>query len=149
MRRIATIVLLLLLVLFGAYTALWFFIADRIADEIAQWAERERQHKLDVSWETLRVRGYPLAYRVEASGLRLRDLVPGRAAELRAPLIQASARPWNFRSWAVDVPSGFTASAGPADAPRATLSAQTAAGDVVIDAESDLAVTLDLQASRF
>ena len=71
MRRVATVVLLLLVVLFGAYTALWFFIADRIADEIAQWAKRERQHKLDVSWETLRVRGYPLAYRVEASGLQL------------------------------------------------------------------------------
>ena len=29
MRRIATVVLLLFLVLFGAYSALWFFIADR------------------------------------------------------------------------------------------------------------------------
>ena len=100
-RRIATIVLLLLLVLFGVYTALWFFIADRMQDEIAQGAERERQNKLDISWEKLRVHGYPLAFRIEASGLRLRDLMPKRAAELRVPLVEARAAPWNFRSWAV------------------------------------------------
>ena len=145
MRRVATVILLLLVVLFGAYTALWFFIADRVADEVAQWAARERQRKLDVSWETLRVRGYPLAYRIEASGLRFRDLVPGRAAEIRVPLLQATARPWNFRSWMIDVPSGLTATVGPADAPRARLSAQTLAGDVVLDAERDIAITLDLQ----
>ncbi len=71
--------------------------------------------------------------------------MPGRAVEIRVPLVQASAHPWNFRSWAIDVPSGLTATAGPADAPRARLSAQTLAGDVVLDAERDIAITLDLQ----
>jgi hypothetical protein len=149
MRRVATVVLLLLFVLFGAYTALWFFIADRVADEIAQWAERERQRKLDVSWEKLGVRGYPLVYRVEASELRLRDLVPGRAVEVRVPLMQASAQPWNFQAWTIDVPSGLTATAGPADAPRAQLSAQSLAGDVVLDDERDIAVMLVLNRPVF
>src|SRR3954447_904813 len=97
MRRIATIVLLLLLVLFGAYTALWFFIADRMQDEIAHGAERERQNKLDISWEKLRVHGYPLAFRIEASGLRLRDLMPKRGADLEALWLEERAGPWNFR----------------------------------------------------
>src|SRR3954451_9624946 len=145
MRRIATVVLLLLLVLFGAYTALWFFIADRMADEIAQWAERERQHKLDVSWDKLRVGGYPFVFRIEASGLRVRDAMPGRAAEARAPLMEASAYPWNFRSWALALPAGLTASTGPAAAPRATLTAQTVSGEVVRGAERDIAITLDLE----
>src|SRR4051812_37134054 len=145
MRRIATVVLLLLLVLFGAYTALWFFIADRMADEIAQWAERERQHKLDVSWDKLRVGGYPLVFRIEASGLRVRDAMPGRAAEARAPLMEASAYPWNFQSWALALPAGLTASTGPAAAPRATLTAQTVSGEVVRGAERDIAITLDLE----
>jgi hypothetical protein len=144
MRRVATIVLLLLLLLGGAYTALWFFIADRMADEIAQWAERERSRKLDVAWENLRVGGYPLAFRVQARGLRFRDLVPGRAAELRVPLIEASARPWNFQSWAIDVPGGLAATAGPVETPRAKLTAQIVSGEILIDAESDIAVTLDL-----
>ena len=69
MRRVATVFFLLLLVLFGVYTALWFFIADRMTDEIAQWAARERSRKLDVTWETLRVRGYPFVFRIEAGGL--------------------------------------------------------------------------------
>jgi hypothetical protein len=144
MRRIATVVLLLLFVLFGGYTALWFVIADRMRDEIVQWAAREREHKLDVSWENLRVGGYPLAFRIEAGGLRLRDLMPGRAAEARAPLMQASAHPWNFRSWAIALPAGLTAISGPAEAPRATLTAQTVSGTVVRDAEHDVAITLDL-----
>src|SRR4051812_32128221 len=144
MRRIATVVLLLLLVLFGAYTALWFFIADRMADEIVQWAERERQHKLDVSWDKLHVGGYPFAFRIQASGLRVRDPGRGRAAEARAPLIEASAYPWNFRSWALALPTGLTASTGPAEAPRATLTAQTVSGEVVRGAERDIAITLDL-----
>src|SRR4051794_12429088 len=104
MRRIATVVLLLLVVLAGAYSALWFVIAGRIESEIAQWAERERQRRLDVAWQRLEVAGFPLAFRVMAREVRLRDLMPGRAAELRAPLIQASAHPWNFRSWTIDVP---------------------------------------------
>ena len=144
MRRIATIVLLLLLVLFGAYTALWFFIADRMQDEIAQGAERERQNKLDISWERLRVHGYPLAFRIEASGLRLRDLMPKRPAEVRAPLVEARAAPWNFRSWAVAAPAGLTAVAGPPEAPRATLTVQAVSGEVVLGAERDVAITLDL-----
>jgi hypothetical protein len=144
MRRVATIGLLLLVVLFGAYTALWFFIAGRIEDEIARWAERERQRQLDVAWDGLRVGGYPLRFRIAASGVRLRDLVPGRAAELRAPLVEASARPWNFRSWAIAAPGGLTASAGPPDAPRAILTAQTLSGEVVTDVESDIAASLSL-----
>jgi len=144
MRRIATVVLLLLLVLFGAYTALWFVIADRMQDEIAQGAERERQNKLDISWEKLRVHGYPLAFRIEASGLRLRDLMPKRAAEVQAPLVEARAAPWIFRFWEVAAPSGLTAVAGPPEAPRATLTVQEVSGEVVLDAERDVAITLDL-----
>jgi hypothetical protein len=145
MRRIATGVLLLLLVLFAAYTALWFYVANRMTDEIAQWAARERQHRLDVSWDLLRVRGYPLAYRIEANGLHVRDLMPGRAAELLVPQVQASANPWNFRSWTIETPAGLTALAGPSGSPRAKLTASTAAGNVAIDAERDIAVTLELE----
>jgi hypothetical protein len=144
MRRIATVVLLLLLVLFGAYTALWFYIANRISGEIAQWAAREREHRLDVSWETLDVGGYPLEFRITANGLHVRDLMPGRPAELQVKLMQASAHPWNLHSWAIEAPDGLTAAAGPADSPRAKLTADTVAGDVGLDAERDIAVTLDL-----
>jgi hypothetical protein len=144
MRRISTVVLLLLVVLFGAYTALWFVIADRMTDEIAQWAAQERQHKLDVSWETLRVGGYPLAFRIAASELRVRDLMPGRAAEARAPLMQASASPWNLGSWTIALPTGLTAITGSVEAPRAMLTAQTVSGEVVRDTERDIAITLDL-----
>src|SRR4051794_35163046 len=144
MRRIATVVLLLLLVLFGAYTALWFFIANRMTDEVAQWAARERQHRLDVSWESLQVSGYPLEFRITANGLHARDLMPGRGAELQMKLMQASAHPWSFRSWAIAAPDGLTATVGAVDSPRAKLTAQTVAGDVVLDAKRDVAVTLDL-----
>ena len=70
--------------------------------------------------------------------------MPKRAAELRAPLVEARAAPWNFRSWAVAAPAGLTAVAGPPEAPRATLTVQEVSGEVVLDAERDVAITLDL-----
>jgi Uncharacterized protein conserved in bacteria (DUF2125) len=75
--------------------------------------------------------------------------VPGRAVEVRVPLMQASTQPWNFQAWTIDVPSGLTATAGPADAPRAQLSAQSLAGDVVLDDERDIAVMLVLNRPVF
>lgn len=144
MRRIAILGLILFLVLFGAYTALWFFVAGRMTHEVASWAERERPHKLDVSWEALRVGGYPFAFRIVASEVRLRDLTPGRAAEIRLPTIEASAHPWDLQSWAVDAPAGLTAVAGSAGAPRARLTAQSVAGGVVLGTDHDVAISLDL-----
>jgi hypothetical protein len=143
MRRVATIVILLLLVLFGGYTALWFFVADQIEREISRWAEA-RPEKFAVSWDTLGVGGYPLAFRVEAGGLRVRDLTPGRTIEFRAPDLTASAHPWNFRLWQIAAPAGLTATAGPADAPAAKLTAQTAAGEIVLKAERGIDIALDL-----
>ncbi|MGE0260257.1 MAG: DUF2125 domain-containing protein [Alphaproteobacteria bacterium] len=149
MRRVATVVLVLLLVLFGGYTALWFYVSSRMADEIAQWAGEQRLHRRDVSWDKLRMGGYPLAFSVTANEVRFRDLMPGRAGEIKAPLIEASTRPWNFRSWAIDAPSGLTAIGGPADAPRVRLTSQSASGSVAIDAGRDIAVTVDLQHPAF
>ena len=143
MRRLG-IVLFVLLLAFGLYTGLWFFIADRMAASIAQWADEARPRRLDLTWQSLTVAGYPLAFRIELSAARLRDTASGRALELRTPLLSASARPWNFRLWTVSAPSGLTATAGAADAPSATLTARAAAGEVELTAEREIAIALDL-----
>jgi hypothetical protein len=79
-----------------------------------------------------------------ANEMRFRDLMPGRAGEIKVPVIEASARPWNLRSWAIDAPAGLTATTGPAETPRASLTSQAATGAVVVDTDH-VALKLDLQ----
>ena len=145
MRRLGIVTLVLLLVLFGFYSAAWFFVADRMTQEISHWAEETRPRSLDASWSGLRVGGYPLAFRVEASEVRLRDLMRGRELELRAPIVSARARPWNFAVWEIEAPAGLTAFAGPASSPRARLTADAAEGGVVLGDGRKINVKLDLE----
>ena len=145
MRRLGIVTFVLLLVLFGGYSAVWFVVADRIAEGVRRWADQALARNLDLSWQSLRVAGYPLAYQIELGEARLRDTTSGRALELRTPVVSASARPWNFRLWEVSAPAGLAAIAGPADAPVATLTARAAEGQVTLTAERRTDVRLGLE----
>ena len=144
MRRFG-IVLLILLLLFGAYTVAWFVVADRIAGSIVQWADDARSRNLDTTWQSLHVAGYPLAYQIELSDARLRDLTSGRALELHAPRLSGNARPWNFQLWEIDAPAGLTAIAGPTAAPAATLTARAAKGHVRLNGERNADIKVGLE----
>lgn len=145
MRRLGIVVVVLLLALSGFYSAAWFFVADRMAQEIAHWADSERARNLDLSWARLDIAGYPLAFRIEASEVRLRDRMRGREAELHTPVLSARARPWDFRVWQIAAPAGLSAFAGPAEAPRARLTADAAKGEIVLGDNRQTSVTLDLE----
>src|SRR5579863_941618 len=103
----------LLLALAGAYTAYWFVAAGRVKEGAGQWAGSLRAQNLDLSWNALRVGGFPLAFRVELSEVRLRPNSPGGTAapgaELHLPVLSGSARPWNFRAWRLAAPDGLSA----------------------------------------
>ncbi len=148
MRRLGLAVAVLLLALSGAYTAYWFVAAGRIEDGFGQWAGSLRAQNLDLSWTALRVRGFPLAFRVELSKARLRPDGAGGAAipaaEARMPLLSGSARPWNFRVWHLAAPDGLSATAGPSGGPSATLTAQAASGSLAVGAAGGATLWLDL-----
>jgi hypothetical protein len=137
----------LLVALFGVYSAYWSIAAGRIEDGIGEWAQSLRPQNLDLSWRAIRVGGFPFVFRVELSDARLRDGLgsPGSAGgEIHVPLLSGSARPWNFLVWRLAAPDGLSATAGPADRPAARLSARAALGSVAVSGESGAAVWLGL-----
>lgn len=123
---------LLLLVAFGGYSAFWFVAAGRVEDGIGQWAQSLRaKNKLDLTWKTVRVGGFPFAFRIGLGEARLHNLASG-GGELQMPVLSASARPWQFRVWRLAAPDGLTASQGPAGTAGATLTARSAEGTVAV-----------------
>ncbi len=142
------IAVLLLLVVCGAYTAFWFVVAGKLEEGLTEWAQSAPAQKLDVSWRTLRVGGFPLAFHIELSDAALRDGAITPPAELHAPLLSGSARPWNFRAWRLTAPGGLSAAAGPATEPIAKLTAPAASGAVVVADEGGATIWLDLDQAR-
>ena len=137
----------LLLVICGAYTALWFVVAGKLEEGLTEWAQSARAQKLDVSWRQLRVGGFPLAFEIELRDAALRDEAITPPAELHAPLLSGSTRPWNFRAWRLTAPGGLNAAAGPAAEPVAKLAAQAASGAVVV-ADEGATIWLGLDQPR-
>ncbi len=133
----------LLVIIFGGYTAFWFIAAGRVEDGIGQWAQSLRPQHLDLAWRAVRVGGFPLAFRVELSEARLRNSGSG-GGEVQMPAVSASARPWDFRVWQLAAPKGLTASEGPAGAAGATLTARSATGSVAVGADGGATVWLAL-----
>src|SRR5437879_6584933 len=109
--RLGLAVTVLLVAIFGAYGAFWFVVAGRLEDGVAQWAQSLRAQNVDLSWGTIRVGGFPLAFRVALSEARLRDLATTPKGEVHAPLLSGSAAPWNFRVWQLTAPQGLSGTA--------------------------------------
>ena len=131
MRRIGIIVaaVLLLLVLAG-YTAAWFIIAGRVEAGAAEGAEMLRAQNLDLTWQGLRVAGFPFSFRVELSQARLRATNVNPPVELRAPTVSAGTRPWAFRVWQLAAPEGLTVAPAAGATPAASLDAQAMTGSL-------------------
>lgn len=142
--RLGLAAALVLLAALGAYAAYWRIAAGRLADGVAEWARSLRAQNLDLSWQAIRVGGFPLAFRIELSGARLRNGAAAPAAELRVKRLSGSARPWNFRAWRLLAPEGLSATAGPAEGPLAELTAAAASGSLALGAEGGATLWLDL-----
>ena len=139
-RRGLSAALLLLVLLCGLYAGFWFVAASRIADGFTQWAQSQRAQNLDLSWRSIAVRGFPLAFAVELSEARLRAgpaNAPG--GELTVPRLSAVARPWNFRRWELVAPVGLGANAGPVG-----LRSASAVGSLAVGGEGGVAAWLRL-----
>ena len=142
MRPRTLIALVLLLVLVGAYGAFWFIVSGRIEDDVVAQASSLRRQNLDLSWTAIRVGGFPFAFDVRLSEARLRGTATAPPPEMRAPVLFASARPWNFRDLHLSAPDGLSAAAGAEPLPK--LNAQTATGAVAVGSEGDITVWLTL-----
>ena len=147
--RFGLVIVAALLVIGGGYTAYWFLVARRIEAEIVDWARSQRAEKIDVSWQNMRVSGYPSAFRVDLGSAALRDGAISPSPELHVPVLSGTARPWDFADWRLAAPDGFTADFAAADAstPR-KLIVHTADGVVSMEREGGWTLRLTLRDTR-
>jgi hypothetical protein len=134
----------LLLVVAGGYTVYWFIAAARLPEGIGQWAKSLRRYQIDLSWQGLRVGGFPFAFRLEVSGVEFRDRAPVAQSTLRVARLTASAAPWNFSVWQLAAPDGLRETVGSGPLPSVTLSAHSAAASVLVADAGDTIVWLGL-----
>jgi hypothetical protein len=143
--RFGLMILAALLLIGGGYTAFWFLVAQRIEAGIVDWAQSQRADKIDVSWQRVRVSGYPVAFRVDLDSAALRDRAITPSPELHVPVLSGTARPWNFADWRLAAPDGFTADLAAAGrGTPAKLIAQSADGVVSIGPEDGWTLRLTL-----
>jgi hypothetical protein len=146
--RLSLVILGALLIVAGAYTGYWFFVAGQIEDSVVAWAQSARSDKVEVSWRTLRVAGFPGAFRVELDAAALRDNALTPAPEFHLPVVSATARPWDFTNWRLAARDGFGAEiAGSGARAPAKLLVQRADGVVTIAREGGWKLWLKAQRS--
>jgi hypothetical protein len=150
MRRASRIgllaVIIVLLVLGGAYTAFWFVAASRIEQGVADAAQTLRAQNLELTWKSLDVSGYPLSLRVELGQPVLRSTAGNPRGEVHAPLLSASAHPWNFHIWQLAAPEGIVAEPAPGSAPGGRISAKAMTGSLVASDDAGATLWLHLDA---
>ncbi len=132
----------------GVYSVFWWIAAGKIEEAAASGRETARAQKIDVSWQNMRVAGYPFSFRLELTGIALKSGATSPPAALQAPSATASIRPWNFhRAW-FDAPDGLSASFGPDNLPLARLTADDADGAVAITSDGDATIWLSLYGAK-
>ena len=132
----------------GAYSAFWWIAAGKIEDAATAWRDTAHQQKIDASWQGMRVAGYPFSFRLELADVSLIDGASNPPAELQAPILEASIRPWNLHAAWLAVPDGFSATLGPKAAPLARLGAEHGSGAVARDGDGGTTVWLSLYQAK-
>jgi hypothetical protein len=144
--RLGFVILALLLVLLGGYSAYWLIVAGQIKDGVAAWAQAEQAEKVDVSWQKIGVTGFPFRCRIAFETAVLRDGRVTPSPEVRIPALSASVWPWDFDRWQLAAPKGLAAVlAGAGERPPLKLAAHTAAGVLSVDPEVGATLWLSLQ----
>jgi hypothetical protein len=149
MRRSKPIIVaavVLLLAVIGGYVAYWHYVAGQIENGLVAWQQSETKHKIEASWQRLRVVGFPFAFRIKIDHAVFRDFSRSPAPELRLAQLSGTARPWDFDNWQLGAPAGFTAALAPAGGqPVAELTVKSARGAAAIGAKDAAWIWLGMQ----
>lgn len=129
--RLAIAAALSLPLLCGAYTGFWFYAAHQVRSGLQLWAASMHKQHLDLAWRGLRVAGFPFAFRLDFTDMRVHDRDPGFTGDLHLPALSASARPWSPRLWRLALPAGLTASTGQASG-GPVVSVRAATGNIAV-----------------
>jgi len=137
----------------ASYTAYWLIAAGQLKDGVARWTEEARAQGLAASWQSIRVGGYPFAFRVRLTEPRVVDEAVNPAAELSGPLMLASARPWDLNVWQTLAPQGLKATLRdpakpPAGQPLVRVSVDASSGAVSVASDGAVTVWLTLDGAN-
>ena len=144
--RLGLAILAALVVIAGAYTVYWFVVAGQIKNSVDAWAQSERADRIDVSWQGVTVRGFPIAFRVELDRAALRDNAVSPSPELNIPIVSGTARPWDFADWRLRAQAGFSVElAGAGERAPVKLTARMADGVVSVEPEGGWKLWLGLR----
>jgi hypothetical protein len=119
-----------LVIVAGAYSVFWWVAAGKIEEAVTTWQATAREQKIDASWQTMRVAGYPLSFRLELTDVALKNGTTNPPATLQAPMLIATVHPWNFHASWLAAPDGLGVTVGPDGLPLARVSAERASGAV-------------------
>jgi hypothetical protein len=150
MRRstVFRVVAVVLVLGIGAYSVFWWVAAGKIEDAAKTWRETAQAQKIEASWQSMGVSGYPLAFRLRLSDMTLKSSASNPPVQLQAPLLTAAARPWNFHVASVAAPDGLTVALGDPAAPVAKISAANGAGAVARTDDGTTTVWLSLYEAK-
>ena len=92
-----------LLLAVAGYTGYWLYIAHRLPDTIAGWAQARAAEGYDLRWDSLAVSGFPVSFRVTATGVEFAGARP-LPFEAGTGVLIAEAQPWNLWRWHATAP---------------------------------------------
>ncbi len=87
--------IVVVLALFGAYSAYWVYLRGQLDQGIDQWIATQRAAGLDVAFEDKRLGGYPYRVALDVDAPAIRDPETGLA--WRGERLQLVMQPWNLR----------------------------------------------------
>jgi len=143
--RILAIVLVIGIAL---YTAYWWIAAGKIEEAAAQWRDAVRAQKLDVSWQAMRVTGYPFAFRLELTQAAVKNSATLPVVALQTPVLSATIRPWDFGAAWFDAPDGLAVAVGPDTLPIAKIAAERGSGAAARGGDGRIALWLSLHQAK-
>ncbi len=144
--RFGLVAAIVLLVLGGGYAAYWWIAAGRIENGLVAWRQSMQPRKIDASWQSLRVTGFPFGFRIELAGAMLSDHALTPAPEIHVPALTGDARPWDFSDWRLAAPQGLAANLAATGArPPVKLAAHIAQGTVSLARDGPTSLWLRFQ----
>jgi hypothetical protein len=131
----------------GVYSVFWWVAAGKIKDTVTAWQATAREQKIDASWQAMRVAGYPFSFRLELSGVALKNEETDPPADLQAPTLTATVYPWNFHAAWFTAPDGVGVSLGEGAIPM-HLNAEHAGGAVAQADDGTTTIWLSLYQAK-
>lgn len=102
MKPVTVLGLGLIVLLGGAYTGYWFFVADKLQAGIENWVAEQRSQGNNVTIADGDIEGFPFSFRRDfgAAELNLHNAVP---FQVKAQSAIAEIKPWNLNTVIVEI----------------------------------------------